>query len=515
MSEPLPAPPRRRIGLGVKLTLLLLVIAMTPLLVSVILVDKISELAANFGSNQAAVLRPPLESAQRAYRELIDSKKAQYAALTARWAFDPDAVALVAPESVLDGAAFAERVMAASPELASLTLRRADGSIVVEQVRTTSAPAAAAASRRKDFTEAIPGGGELVLGFTVRADLQDEYGKVDEALKIARRFDTYSGALPPGYRKAFFYLVGGVVLAVTLIGIFLSQRISSRVAVLVSGTRRVASGDLKTRVKLAGRDEMAELAYAFNRMLEDLEHERSQIAYLQRIGAWQDVARQLAHEIKNPLTPIQLAVQQAVSSYKGDDARYRKALADTEEIVTEEITNLKRLVDTFRTLGQLPRVEPKPLVLASVVDDLIKEPQLAQRLRVEPGPDGDVMIRGDRLLLRRVLTNLVENGIHAGVEAGNAGDVVVSWRLQPGRGKVVVAVDDAGKGVAADVRERIFEPYVTTKSFGTGLGLAISRKIAIEHGGELEIAAERAPTGGARFLLTLPVADGKAPATSA
>src|SRR5678810_908827 len=108
------------------------------------------------------------------------------------------------------------------------------------------------------------------------------------------------------------------------------------------------------------RDEMAELGSAFNTMLDDLEHARGQLEYLQRIGAWQDVARKLAHEIKNPLTPIQLAVQQTVSSYKGDDARFKRQLTDTGEIVEEEIAGLRRLVDTFRTLGALPKVEAAP-----------------------------------------------------------------------------------------------------------------------------------------------------------
>jgi two-component system, NtrC family, nitrogen regulation sensor histidine kinase NtrY len=112
-------------------------------------------------------------------------------------------------------------------------------------------------------------------------------------------------------------------------------------------------------------------------------------------------------------------------------------------------------------------------------------------------------VRADKLLLKRVLVNLVENGIHAGQEAGAAGDVVVSWRVDSGA--AYITVDDQGRGVGAADRERIFEPYVTTKATGTGLGLAIAKKIAIEHGGDLAIADEPAPTGGARFVVTLPV----------
>jgi nitrogen fixation/metabolism regulation signal transduction histidine kinase len=235
-------------------------------------------------------------------------------------------------------------------------------------------------------------------------------------------------------------------------------------------------------------------------MLDDLELARGQLEYLQRMGVWQDVARKLAHEIKNPLTPIQLAVQQTVSSYKGQDERFKKLLVETREIVEEEIAGLRRLVDTFRTLGQLPKVEKAPIALADLIEELKLDPSFAQKLQIVPTP---VTVRADKLLLKRVLANLVENGIHAGEEAGNDANVVVSWRAE--RDSVAITIDDHGKGVADADRETIFEPYVTTKATGTGLGLAIARKIAIEHGGELALSAQRAPTGGARFIISLPL----------
>jgi signal transduction histidine kinase len=195
-----------------------------------------------------------------------------------------------------------------------------------------------------------------------------------------------------------------------------------------------------------------------------------------------------------------------VSAYQANAPNFARTLADTGEIVAEEIAGLRRLVDNFRTFGQLPKVEPHPLLLREVIAELEREGVLAERLRVDapPSPDADVTVSADKLLLKRVFANLAENAVHAGQEAGQPGDVVVGWRVD---GKqVIVTVDDQGKGVAAAERERIFEPYVTTKPTGTGLGLAIAKKIALEHRGSLEIAAEPAPSGGARFVVTLPVA---------
>jgi two-component system nitrogen regulation sensor histidine kinase NtrY len=198
-------------------------------------------------------------------------------------------------------------------------------------------------------------------------------------------------------------------------------------------------------------------------------------------------------------------VQQCVSAYKGDDPRFKKLLADTGEIVEEEIGGLRRLVDTFRTLGQLPRVEAAPVSLLDIVEELRLDPALGERLTVR-SPDKPVQVRADKLLLKRVLANLVENGVHAGQEAGKKGAVSVSWATD-GTRQATITVDDEGKGVSDDARERIFEPYVTTKATGTGLGLAIAKKIALEHGGTLDVSPTRAPTGGARFVLTVPLAD--------
>jgi nitrogen fixation/metabolism regulation signal transduction histidine kinase len=527
--------PPRRAGIQVKLTVLLLAVALAPLLMSAFLVDQISRVAQNFASNEAAELRPPLEASQRVYRELIDAKKALYGQVALRLAAAPEVTAAVGAAAVRppdEGAPPAraiwfDAVVDEVPDLIRASVRDPDGRVIAEAARTPQGEEGVA-WRPREVSQRVAGGGSLVLTFAAPAALQEEYAAVSRALAKARSIDRVRRALPASYRKAFLLLVSAVVVAATLIGILLSRRLVRRVAALLAGTRRVAAGDLETRVDPVGSDEIAELARAFDRMVDDLRLNRRQIEYLQRIGAWQDVARKLAHEIKNPLTPIQLAVQQCVSAYKppaGDPAgdRFGRLLRDTEEIVTEEIANLRRLVDTFRTLGQLPRVEARPIPLATVVDDLTKEPQFAERLRIA-APPATVMVHADRLLLRRVLTNLVENGVQAGVEAGGPGDVVIAWQADPDRGRVRVTVDDAGGGVDAAAREHIFEPYVTTKAHGTGLGLAISKKIALEHGGELEVSPERAPTGGARFVLTLPiaadggtvaVADGEAPSGSA
>ena len=498
--------PPRRVSLQLKVVVGLLFISMVPLVVSAILIDQISKVAQNFASNEAAALRPFLEDASLAYRELFDARKHAYEQTSLRLAESSQLSAAVAANDLEAANRLLDAFIADDPDLHSVSIVDRAGAISSRRPGDVTEPDDER-WRTKLYEQRISDTRGIVqLEFVFSRSLDERYQRLGDAIDNAARIEKMRTSLPSGYRIAFLVLVGGVVLIVTATGILYARRITSRIAVLVSGTRRVAAGNLESRVELAGRDELGELAQAFNRMVEELQHDREQIAYLQRVGAWQDVARKLAHEIKNPLTPIQLAVQQSVSKYDGDDDTYRKLLADTQEIVTEEISSLRRLVDAFRTLGQLPKVEAQPLDLGTVVEDLTRDPQLMEHLEVR-SPGGEVMIRGDRLLLRRVLTNLVENGVHAGQAANKAGAVVVTWRCDEDAGTVVVTIDDEGGGIPAAEREKIFEPYITTKDDGTGLGLTISKKIAIDHGGTLTVAEQPAPSGGARFVLRLPLAD--------
>jgi nitrogen fixation/metabolism regulation signal transduction histidine kinase len=302
--------------------------------------------------------------------------------------------------------------------------------------------------------------------------------------------------LPRGFRLAFVLLVGGVVMSTTLIAILVSRRTTRRLDRLVEVTREAGEGHLDVRAGRLGDDELGDLAAALDQMLVDFEKSRAEIEYLQKIGAWQEVARRLAHEIKNPLTPIQLAIQQLHTKYDGSDARFQKLLDDVREIVTEEVAGLRRLVDDFRGFAKLPRVEAVPLDLALVVEDARRELEASGAIQVD-APARPVMAFADRLLLKRALVNLADNAREAGAKT-----VRVGWIAAGDTARIVV--DDDGPGVPAELREKVFDPYVTTKEHGTGLGLAIVKKTLLEHRGDVELAQGPSPLGGARFELTIP-----------
>ena len=486
---------RPRLSLRFRLTLLLAVSVMLPLVVAYLLVGQLGKTAANVAASDAEARVESMEKATHRYHELVNMTKRVQGEIAERLAKRPDLAAL---DPGADLHAIIEDPSQAG--LRAIAMLRPDGTVVAEAAK----PPTGADWRDKVVDQALPDGASLRLTFEVSATLQQELQDLKTSIDGTRRVTQIQSALPESYQLTFLILIALAGVLAAGIGVAFSMPLTRRLEELAETARKVSAGQLDARTDVRGRDEVGVVGESRNTMLDTLDESRRQIEYLQRMGVWQDVARKLAHEIKNPLTPIQLAMQQCVSSYKGDDARFKKTLAEAGKIVEEEIAALTRLVDTFRTLGALPKVEAAPIALADVIEELKLDPMMAGRLRLVP-PATAVTVRADKLLLKRVLANLVENGIHAGQEAGNAGDVVVSWAGDARRDVVAITVDDHGKGIAEDKREKIFEPYVTTKATGTGLGLAIARKLAIEHGGEVAVAPERPPTGGARFVVSLPL----------
>jgi nitrogen fixation/metabolism regulation signal transduction histidine kinase len=313
-----------------------------------------------------------------------------------------------------------------------------------------------------------------------------------------------------------------------VLGLFLARGVTKRISRLANAINLVAAGNLEVRVPVTGSDELTELARVFNRMLGEMEQSRARIEFLQRIGAWQEMAQRLAHEIKNPLTPIQLAVQECHRKYAGDDARFRTLLDATLEIVEEEVGTLRRLVGNFSSFARLPQCElreaslrdflrecseqlghlggaERPLPSEDGADDVVVAPDVEVRWEL---PDEPMPVAIDRQMLRRVMVNLVRNAVEAVRAAhppvsggGPRGHVVV--RAAPTSDAASIYVEDDGPGIPDEARERIFDPYFTTKAEGTGLGLAIVKKVVVEHNGSITVARS-GRLGGAALIVALP-----------
>jgi signal transduction histidine kinase len=313
------------------------------------------------------------------------------------------------------------------------------------------------------------------------------------------------------YANVFPALLFGTLLLAALAGALVVRPVAQRIASLAAATRKVAEGDLSVRVALPGNDEVAELGRAFDRMLEELAQSRARVEFLRRMSEWQKMARRLAHEIKNPLTPIQLAVEECHRRYRGDDPDYKRILETTYEVVEEEVGSLRRLVTEFSGFARLPRA----VLRSGDLGDFLREqaarfagPDADAEDRAAVGavaigfnvPEGAMPALLDAEMLHRALGNILRNAAQAIRDARRGGKVVLSVHALGDA--YVIDVDDDGPGIPEEVAQQLFDPYVTTKRDGTGLGLSIVKKIVVDHGGSIE--ATKAPLGGARFRIVVP-----------
>jgi two-component system nitrogen regulation sensor histidine kinase NtrY len=231
-------------------------------------------------------------------------------------------------------------------------------------------------------------------------------------------------------------------------------------------------------------------------MIEDL----TDLLDAQRAAAWREVARRIAHEIKNPLTPIQLAAQRLRKKFSEGSPDLAGVVDDSTQTIEREVSGLKKLVDEFSLYARMPGAKPEPVDFASVIESVVAlysvHPSI--RWRLDVAPDLGV-VRVDPEQMRRALINLIDNAIAA---MGGAGEISIAARPFAGPGSLRVEVSDRGPGIPVPVRETLFTPYVSTKPKGTGLGLAIVQRVVAEHHGTIRV--EDAPEGGARFVIEIP-----------
>jgi len=369
-------------------------------------------------------------------------------------------------------------------------------------------------------------GARLIATFATPRERFDELESIQE---FAKAYDELAQGhreqyLDRTYRNVFAVLLGFTIVLAVVAGILVVRPVTNRIARLAAATRPVAEGDLTVRVADEGKDEVADLGRAFNLMLEELDRSRARIEFLRRMGEWQKMARRLAHEIKNPLTPIQLAVEECHRRYSGDDPEYRRMLETTLEVVAEEVASLRRLVSEFASFARLPQAELAP---ADLGDFLREQRAHFTDLDASAGeggasgeaevpveiafdiPEKPMPVLLDREMMHRVLLNIVGNAVQAIREAGGPagaagrpkGRVLITAAAL--RDHLVINVDDNGPGIAPELHGTLFDPYVTTRRDGTGLGLSIVKKIIMDHGGTIDAGAS--PLGGARFNILLPV----------
>jgi two-component system nitrogen regulation sensor histidine kinase NtrY len=300
-------------------------------------------------------------------------------------------------------------------------------------------------------------------------------------------------------------VVAGVAILIgLLISLWVSARITRPLEELAAGAREVASGRWDTVIDLRGRDEIGQLASAFNEMTETLGAQRDQLVQTERVAAWRELARRLAHELRNPLFPLQITVENLQKARQLDPKQFLEVFNESTATLKAELANLNTIVGRFNDFSKMPAPEFARVNVNEALRNAVrlfepqfnavgKPPVIPEYFLTEPVPEIDA----DADLLHRAFQNLVLNALDA-MPAGGT----LTMRTAEHEGYVRIEVTDTGKGLTPEECSRLFTPYYTTKVQGTGLGLAIIQSVVSDHHGTISVSSDEGH--GTTFRIELP-----------
>jgi two-component system nitrogen regulation sensor histidine kinase NtrY len=331
-----------------------------------------------------------------------------------------------------------------------------------------------------------------ILNGVKMEELTGQYRQARSQVEKLRQLD-----LQKGFTYTLVLLSAGIWALALISVIYLANRISSPIQDLTAGLHRLAGGDFETRLISSRHDEIGRAVLAFNHTADHLQQSRDRLVYLTQIASWQTLARKMAHELKNSLTPIRLTVEEIVAR---GSASERHFLEQAAQVVIEEVESLERRVRAFSEFAAEPSVNPRQLDINALVRERIHFLEKAHpgvNYRAELADDLPSAC-ADPDQVKGILTNLLENAAEAVDSKGTV--QVVTCSLQD---KLMIEVHDSGPGLSLEARSSLFEPSISFKKHGMGLGLSISRKNALLAGGDLTAIA--GSLGGAGFRLILPI----------
>lgn len=299
-------------------------------------------------------------------------------------------------------------------------------------------------------------------------------------------------------------LVGGAgIFLAILLSSWAAARVTRPVELLAAAAHEVASGNWNAQVDLHSSDELGSLAEAFNRMTHEITEQREKLVQSERVAAWRELARRLAHELKNPLFPLQLTVENLIRAREQSPQVFEEILKESSNTLLAEIANLKNIISRFSEFSKMPQPQFRRTDLNEIVRNVarlfqlqLQAPERSIECNLELAANLPE-IAGDADLLHRAISNLVLNAMDAMPKGGT---LTVQTRAEDGR--VSLEVSDSGSGLTKEECERLFTPYYTSKAHGTGLGLAIVQSVVSDHGGHITVRSE--PGRGTTFRIELP-----------
>jgi nitrogen fixation/metabolism regulation signal transduction histidine kinase len=309
----------------------------------------------------------------------------------------------------------------------------------------------------------------------------------------------------------FFYGVFFVptLLMTAIIAISFTRRVTNPIVELTEAARRVAEGDFSIQILARRGDELGLLIRSFNAMVQDLEKSREALVKAEKISIWQNMAQQLAHEIKNPLTPIKLSAERVLRRWRNSPEKIGEIIEDSMIAIIQETEGLSTLLNEFRTLSKPIEPSQSWTKIRETVEEAINpyRSSYPKVLITTEHSGGDISVKIDKHRFIQILTNLLVNAIDAMDGKGHIEirtDFIQKREIRFCR----LSVKDSGKGIAKQTIPQVFTPYYTTKESGTGLGLPIVERIVNDHGGSIWF--NTAEGTGTTFFVDLPVSEEKA-----
>jgi two-component system, NtrC family, nitrogen regulation sensor histidine kinase NtrY len=299
----------------------------------------------------------------------------------------------------------------------------------------------------------------------------------------------------------------GLLLGIGL-SVWMSERVTRPVEALARGARAVAGGDWSARVAVTSRDEIGELARAFNRMTEQLIEQRERLVQVERVAAWRELARRLAHELKNPLFPLQITVENLERARAQSPEKFDEVFRESTATLLAELRNMQTIIGRFSDFAKMPRPELEKVSMNQLVEGVARllAPQMkaagrpSMEVRLELGRESLLeTVPADPALLHRAFENLILNALDAMPEGGT-----LTIRTSVHGARARIEFTDTGVSLTPEESARLFTPYYTTKQHGTGLGLAVVQSVVSDHGGTISVASE--PGKGTTFRVELALA---------
>jgi len=341
--------------------------------------------------------------------------------------------------------------------------------------------------------------GVSVYSKPLRVGMESLFTQYRKARDLVDKSETHTLR---GFTWVYILLTALIWIASAGSLIYIASRISRPMEQLTAGLQDLAGGNFDTRIEVLGGDEVGRATEAFNHTARQLRQNRDRLVYLTQLASWQVLARKMAHEVKNSLTPIRLTVEEMVARGRSEASEPNRVfLEQAAQIVVDEVEALGRRVRAFSELSSEPPVHPATLDINAVLEERIAflksaHPEVSYVVHLAQNTPSAM---ADEDLVKSILVNLLENAAEA---AGTGGRILAFTKVVEGR--IAIEVHDSGPGLSEQARTSLFQPTISFKKRGMGIGLSIARKGALLSGGDIQLIDGE--LGGAAFRVILPAA---------